>query len=79
MNRLEIGEVVTLDTGGEYICIDKIEQDGNTYVLMLSNFTPLTLNVAIEDIVNDEIKLTYVNDTKKKEELLKLFSEKHGK
>lgn len=77
MNKLEVGEVVTLDNGEEYICFEKIEQEGTTYVFIMSNFTPLKINVAIEEEENGEIKLTYVKDQKKKEELLKLFAENH--
>ena len=62
MNRLEVGEVVTLDNGGEYICFDKLEQDGITYAFMLSNFTPLTIDVAVEERDGKEIKLKYVDD-----------------
>ena len=78
MNKLEIGEVIILDNGKEYICLDRIEQDNTSYVFLISNFTPLTFNVVIEVIEGDKIKLLNVKDVNKKEELLKLFVAKHN-
>lgn len=73
--KLETGEVVLLDDNKEYICFGKKQWNGNDYAYLVSNFKPLQIFFAKENIVGKEIQLDLVTDSKEKEELLKIFQD----
>lgn len=71
--KLEVGEIITLDNNKEYICFSKINDNGIDYVYLMSNFKPIEIKFAVEKIVNEEIELEIINDSKQKQYVYNLF------
>ena len=52
MEKLEFGEVAVIDNGKEYIVFQTLEKDGKDYVYLVSNFKPLEVKFAVQEIVD---------------------------
>ena len=79
MEKLEFGETAVLENGKEYICFANLEEDGNDYVYLVSNFKPLEVRFAKQIISNNELLLEIVQEQSLKEHLLEAFKEKIDK
>ena len=78
MERLSIGEVVTLEDNKEFICFHRIEDSGKSYVYMMSNFKPVEVFFAEEIIDGEQLRLEKVGSVEEKKRLLRLFKESAG-
>lgn len=78
MEKLEFGETAVLEDGTEYVCFAQLEENGVDYVYLVSNFKPLKVRFASQQIVNGELQLEIVQDQELKLHLLELFKEKMG-
>lgn len=74
--KLEVGELITLDDDKEYICLSRITYEDKDYVYLMSNFKPLEVRFALENIVGEDVELTIVGDPELKKVLLELFNNK---
>ncbi len=79
MEKLEFGETAVLEDGKEYVCFANIEEDGNNYAYLVSNFKPFEVRFAKQITNNGELLLEIVEDQILKEHLFDLFKEKIGK
>lgn len=77
MEKLEVGEVALLEDGKGFICCSRVEDGGIDYLYLMSNFKPLEIRFAKQEIVNGEIQLTIIGDTNEKIKLLNLFQDRH--
>lgn len=71
--KIEVGEAITLDNNKEYICVDTIIYNGNDYLYLISNFKPVEVMFAKEEIINGEIEITEIEEQNLKLKLLELF------
>lgn len=71
--KIEVGEAITLDNNKEYICVDTIIYNGNDYLYLISNFKPIEVMFAREEILNGEIEITEIEEQNLKLKLLELF------
>ena len=71
--KLEVGEIITLDNGKEYICFSKINDNGINYVYLMSNFKPIEIKFAIEKVNNAEVELEIINNQEQKQYIYNLF------
>ena len=70
MEKLCFGETATLANDEEYTCFSRIEKDGKDYVFLMSNTEPVSVKIAEQNLINDELTLTMVSDVETKKELL---------
>ena len=75
MERLNIGEVVTIEGDKEFICFHRIEDNGKSYVYMMSNFKPVEVFFAEEIIDGEQLRLEKVVSQEVKMRLMNLFKE----
>ena len=75
MEKLVKGEACELDNGKKYIVYSQVEHNGNDYVYLISNFTPVEIRFAKQYIEADELKLELVTDHEEKQTLLAIFNE----
>ena len=73
MEKLSFGETATLANDEEYTCFSRIEKDGKDYVFLMSNTEPVSVKIAEQNLVDDELTLTMVSDVETKKELLKIY------
>lgn len=71
--NLEKGEIIELENEKEYICFSSIEDNGNKYIYLVSNFKPVEIKFAKEIVVDGELSLEIINKQDEKEKLLRLF------
>lgn len=76
MEKLEFGETAVLEDGTEYVCFARLEENGEDYVYLVSNFKPLKVRFAKQNLVDGELRLDIVQDQELKKHLLELFKEK---
>ena len=76
MEKLEFGEVAVIDNGKEYIVFQTLEKDGKDYVYLVSNFKPLEVKFAVQEIVDGEFLLRVDESQEEKEQLLEEFQTK---
>lgn len=67
------GEIITLSNNKEYICLKTLTDNDIDYIYLMSNFKPLEIKFARQNIVDGEIEITIINNQEEKEKLLKLF------
>lgn len=77
--KIETGEIITLDNNKEYICCSTINDNGNYYLYLISNFKPLEVVFAKQLIEDDSSYVTIINKKEEKEYVLKLFQEQKNK
>ena len=77
MKRLDIGETIVLEDQKEFICFQRIQDEGKEYVFMMSNSKPLEVFFAEEIQEGDTMRLEKVADPEKKRRLMQLFRETH--
>ena len=72
------GELITLNDGKEYICVDSINIGEEHCLFLLSNFKPLEIMV-VKQIISDtdNSRLETVSDIELKKEILKKFIEQN--
>lgn len=78
MEKLVKGEGCELDNGKNYIVYSQVEYNGNDYVYLISNFTPVEIRFAKQYIEAGELKLELVTDSEEKQTLLAIFNEKNS-
>lgn len=78
MEKLEFGETAVLEDGTEYVCFARLEENGNDYVYLVSNFKPLKVRFAKQNIVDGELRLDIIQNQELKQHLLELFKDKMG-
>ena len=78
MEKLEFGETAVLEDGTEYVCFAQLEENGEDYVYLVSNFKPLKVRFAKQNIVNGELQLEIIQDPELKQHLFELFKNKMG-
>lgn len=78
MEKLEFGETAVLEDGTEYVCFARLEENGEDYVYLVSNFKPLKVRFAKQNLVDGELRLEIVQDQELKQHLLELFKDKMG-
>ena len=78
MEKLEFGETAVLEDGTEYVCFARLEENGEDYVYLVSNFKPLKVRFAKQNLVDGELRLEIVHDQEIKQHLLELFKDKMG-
>ena len=67
------GEIIPLSNNKEYICLKTLTKDDVDYMYLMSNFKPLEVKFAKQNIVNGEVEITIINNQAEKEQLLYLF------
>lgn len=72
IERLNIGEMITLDDDKEYVVMEVVEE-GDKHYLYLVNEKEKEFLVAQEIIDNNEIYIENVLDENKKTEIIKIF------
>ena len=78
MEKLNFGETAVLDNNKEFVCFASIEENGNSYVYLVSNFKPLEVRFAKQTLNNGELFLEIIEDEALKERLYNLFKDKIG-
>lgn len=78
MNKINIGEVIELENGQEYVCFGAINENGRDFVYLISNFKPLKVRFAEQHFVNNELAISIVEDQQLKEHLLDVFQKNNG-
>jgi len=73
MEKLSFGVTATLANNEEYTCFSRIEKDGKDYVFLMSNTEPVTVKIAEQHLVDNELTITMVSDAETKKELLKIY------
>lgn len=75
--NIQIGEIIELDEGKEFICFSTAEMNGNTYIYLMSNFKPLEIKFAkLLNTNSTELELEIINNQEEKEKVLELFKNK---
>ena len=78
MEKIEFGEIIELEDGKEFICFARVEEAGEEYVFLMSNYKPLEVRFARETEVGGELAVEMVSDPGLKQRLFALFQEKFG-
>ena len=78
MEKLQFGETAVLENGKEYVCFASLEENGESYVYLVSNFKPLEVRFAKQTLINGVLQLQIVQDTDLKQHLFELFKIKIG-
>ena len=55
MEKLEIGETAILEDNKEFVCFGRIIEQTIDYVYLISNYKPLEIKFAKQNIVNGEL------------------------
>lgn len=76
MEKLEFGETAVLEDGSEYVCFARLEENGIDYVYLVSNFKPLKVRFAKQNIIDGKLQLEIIQDPELKKHLLELFKDK---
>ncbi len=78
MEKLQFGETAVLEDGKEYVCFCELEDNGNSYVYLVTASKPVEVCFAKQRLENDNLVLDLVSNQNEKEHLLALFQEKMG-
>lgn len=70
---IEKGELITLSNGKEYVCYYTIQDNGNNYVYLISNFKPLEIRFGIQRYIDGNIQIEIINEPEEKQKVLALF------
>lgn len=73
---LEKQMLITLSDNEEYVVLDTITYDKITYVYLVGYTNKTKMKFCVEEIENDQIKLTEVDNIDLRQQLLKIFTEK---
>ena len=76
MEKLMFGETAVLENGKEYVCFASLEENGESYVYLVSNFKPVEVRFAKQILINGVLQLEIVQDPNLKQHLLELFKNK---
>lgn len=73
---LEKQMLITLSDNEEYVVLGTITYDKITYVYLVGYTNKTKMKFCVEEIENDQIKLTEVDNIDLRQQLLKIFTEK---
>ena len=73
MEGFAVGEIVVLDGEKEFFCYKKVQDNGRTYLFMMSNFKPLELFFAEEIVDGDTVKMRKIGNKEEKRRVFALF------
>lgn len=76
MEKLTFGETAVLENGREYVCFSELEENGVSYVYLVTNSKPLEVRFAKQTIKDGNLELTMIEDPDLKQYLLNSFSKK---
>ena len=79
MDKLKYGETAVLEDGKEYVCFACLEDQDEDYVYLVSNFKPVEVRFARQQLINGELQLEIIFDKERKFYLYNLFKTKMGK
>lgn len=79
MDKLQFGETAVLEDGKEYVCFCELEDNGNSYVYLVTASKPVEVCFARQRLENGNLELDLISDQNEKERLLALFQERMGK
>ena len=77
MEKLEFGETAVLEDGKEYVCFACLEENGEEYAYLVSNFKPVEVRFAKQILVNGVLQLEIIQDSNLKQHLFELFQTKN--
>ena len=72
--KLEAGELTELNNNETYIVMNNIEYNNKSYVMLMTDKSPVSIKIAIQEVVNDTVSLTTVENSKEIEEIVKYIS-----
>lgn len=72
--KLEAGELIELNNNETYIVMNNIEYNNKSYVMLMTDKSPVSIKIAIQEVVNDTVSLTTVENSKEIEEIVKYIS-----
>lgn len=73
MEKLVAGDLATMSDGKEYIVFAQAMYNGEDYVYLMSNFTPLEIMFAKQVASGENLDLQVVSNQDEKKALLKVF------
>lgn len=71
---LETGELIELDNNETYIVMNNLEYNNKNYVMLMTDNSPISIKIAIQEVINDEINITIVENSQEIEEVIKYMS-----
>lgn len=71
---LEAGELVELDNDEAYIVMNSMEYNNKNYVMLMTDRSPISIKIAIQEMINNEVDLTIVENSQEIEEVIKYMS-----
>lgn len=74
--NFEEGELITLESGKEYLIVSTINFENNNYVYLFSNFKPLEIKLGKQINENGETKIEMITTKEEKEQIMQLFTDK---
>lgn len=72
--KLEAGELIELDNNETYIVMNNIEYNNQNYVMLMTDKSPISIKIAIQEVIDDKVNLTIVENSKEIEEVIKYMS-----
>lgn len=72
--KLETGELIELENNETYIVMNSIEYNNKNYVMLMTDKSPISIKIAIQEIINDKVSLTVVENSKEIEGVIKYMS-----
>ena len=79
MEKLVVGDLATLSGGKEFVVFAQTNYNGEDYVYLMSNFTPLEIMFARQIVNGDNLDLQVVVNQDEKKALLKVFMQQNKK
>ncbi len=76
IEKIKFGEIVEIEDGKEYICYCQFQEGDNDYVFLVSNFKPVEVRFAKQEIRNNQLQFDFVSDQQEKLHLLEVFQQK---
>lgn len=72
--KLEAGEIIELNNNETYIVMNNIEYNNKSYVMLMTDKSPISIKIAIQEIINDKVSLSIVENSKEIEEVVKYMT-----
>jgi hypothetical protein len=70
MERIEKGELITLDDDSEFVCYKKVKLDNVNYACLITSKKPVKIVVVREEEKDGEVTLYSVDDLKLRSKIL---------
>lgn len=74
--KIQSGEIIKLSNNKEYICCATATENEIDYVYLMSNFKPLEIKFAKQQIVDGQVEVTIIGNHEEKQRVLKLFQDR---